>query len=308
MVARAGGGSLLVAGALVAAAAWVHARGSRSALPPAVETVIVTTQLERAVALPPTDVLVVGDSSALMGVDPVALGAELGGRHVELLATLTWVGPAGYAALVDRVFSKQHPGTIVVLMVALSLDENFYRATGYEAMVLQDLRGPARIPRQLADFGDGLFLEVVQPAVDFWLPGTFGRRYGTPEDLAAFIRGHQGACIDPNHYVPPGRTISFQLSEATERRMTVLGDTLARALPATAHFGMTPLPESEVGVDTAESRARTIVAARTALRLAREAVLDLPLALPDADFATSGHLGASGRGPFTAALASALSR
>jgi hypothetical protein len=309
MVARAGAGPVLVAALIVGAAAWVHGHRPRQELPPSVETLIVIAQRERAVALPPTDVLVVGDSSALMGVDPVALGARIGDRHVESLAVLAWVGPAGYAALLDRVLAKQHPGTVVVLMNAagLELSEEVYDSTGYEAMVLRDLPGPERQQRQLADVGDGLFFEVIQPAVDFWLPGSFGRTYGTPEDFVAFIRGHQGAAIDPNRYDYHGRTVTFRLSEATERRMAALRDALTRTLPATVRFGVTPVPESEVRADSSQSRAPTIEAARTALGLARDATLDLPLALPDADFATPTHLGPPGRGPFVEALAKALS-
>jgi hypothetical protein len=301
-----------VGATIVLAAAALHRAHPAPVRPLSVEELLVLAQRERAGALPPTDVLILGDSSALMDVDPVALGEDLGHAHVESLATLAWVGPAGYAHILRQVLATQRPARIVILMngTGLQQEEAIYAGTGYEAMVLSDLPGPGYARRQqlAADVRDGLFLESMQSVVDFPLPGSYGRTYGTPDDLVTYIRQHQGGLVDPNHYSGKRQEYVFRLSEATASRLATLREALALAAPSRVSFGITPVPDNEVGARTAESRAAVLAGVGRALDLPDDALLDLPLSMFDADFATSSHLGGAARRVFTELVARAVAR
>jgi hypothetical protein len=96
---------------LVSGGAW----NAIEPVPPSqsLENVIVEAQIARAQAGRAVDLLIVGDSSALMGIDAPVLGAKLGGARVESLALFGSVGPAGYAALLDVRRFKRRTATLM---------------------------------------------------------------------------------------------------------------------------------------------------------------------------------------------------
>jgi hypothetical protein len=285
VVLRAAGPALLV-GAVVLGLLHVVARPLPAPAPRDLEGVIVSTQIARARAMKSARLLLVGDSSALMGIDAAALGPG-----VESLATIGYVGPAGFAHLARQV---EAPSVVVILHGAsLSVPEATFAKRGFERLVLGETR-PVR-------FRDAIFERLFAPALDLPLPGRYGARYGRPDRLAAALETGHGTVVDPNHFTPD-RTPPFRFVLAPEvaTRLDVLAEALAGRR---VWFALAPLPASRVDAETLATH--DAVAAEVARRL-RARLLPLPVSLPDDRFATATHLDARGRAELTALLARLL--
>jgi hypothetical protein len=293
----------LVAGALFLVVAWAGARllPAPSALD--LEGIVVDGQRARAGTIGDVDVLILGDSSALMGVDAVALGLALGGARVESLATIGYVGPAGFARLLEDFTARGRRARTVVLMmhgVSLALPESLFVHKGFEARVAGS--GPA--PRSpVRRFLDQLYARLVAPVLDLPLPGAFGQHYGRPDALADALREGHGSLVDPNRYAAKTERFSFVLSEAVASRLDTFRAAAPRLGVSDLRVVVAPLPASVVDDQTRSTHAAVAVAFA---RRAGGELVPLPPSRPDEDFATLTHLSAAGRARFTASLANAL--
>src|SRR5262249_10896082 len=140
------------------------------------------------------------------------------------------------------------------------------------------------------------------PLLDLPLPGSFGRSYGRPADLAAALRLGHGTLVDPNALVrSPADPFRFRLSGAVAARLDAFASTCARLGVGKLFVVIAPIPESRVGAETLTTRAAAATA--VAERLEGAVLLPLPASMPDADFASLTHLNAAGRARYTALLA-----
>jgi hypothetical protein len=272
------------------------------------EPVVVGEQIKRATTVPRADLLILGDSSALTGVNARLLGDALGVR-VESLATLGWVGPAAYARLLERVAERTGPPAAVLLLMCgegLRVDERTYVSHGFERSVMDGLRPQAAAAPQPAL--DRIYDRLMVPLVDPPLPGRLGFYYGWAADLSGTLARDRGTVVDPT--LPDvgslRRAYRFELYPPVEDRLLVLGKALAATHTARALVALSPLPDSGVGPLTEGSRASVLERVVHALGLPAEAAVASPMALPMAEFATFTHLSAHGRETYTAALARAL--
>jgi hypothetical protein len=269
---------------------------------PDLESIIVEGQRARAHTISDLDLLVIGDSSALMDVDAVRLGTALGGKRVESLATIGYVGPAGYARLLADYASAGHPvPTVIVLMhgVSLALSNSEIGERGFEAMVLE----PARrcLPGTAQNV---IYQHVLAPALDLPLPGAYGRFYGGAAGLVAALRDNHGTLIDPNELPARPAAVPFLLSTGVATRLEVLRRTLALIRPRRVVVAVSPIPARAVGSRTEAKR--EVLSAQLAGRIGAETPLNLPSYLSDELFASVTHLNAGGRRIYTDLLAAEL--
>ncbi len=269
------------------------------------ESVIVTAQIERARTIPPADVLILGDSSALMGVDAGELGRLLG-RRVESLATLAWVGPAGYARLIDE-YAARHPlATLILLFHPGSLDitEAAFEINGYEREVLGM---PRRAGRSLFDAARySLYVHTLMRAIVLPLPGVYGKEYGWPDGLAARLRDHHGSLVDPNvlkEEVPP----LFAIDPPFAARLPALRDAIVAAKPGHVYLALTPIAATRLGPEIVADRLAVSTKLATRLGLSPgDALIPLPPSFPKELFATWTHLSAAGQTRYTEELSALL--
>ena len=312
--------SLAFAAVAIAAMAVVS-----GALPPRqgeheLEKIIVREQLRRTRTVRP-DVLVIGDSSALMDVEARELSSVLQ-VDVESLATLGWVGPEGYGRMIQKLSERKASPRVVVLLMCqwgLAVDEATFAKTGYERMVLEDLTddsvdrsatGRREAPHTDAQPGwrgrihTRLFLPLVEPP----LPGRLGFYYGWSEDVARVMDRSRGSLVDPS--LPDLAALSvpcqFELSAAVERRLRLFAELTRGNSAQTIYFGITPVPQAAVVDNSLARRAATALRCLEALGLPASSELPVPAAFPTRRFATFSHLSAEGRHAYSQIMAQLL--
>ena len=220
LVTREAWRTAVVAGVLVAIA-MLATTGGRVPLPANPDGVVAATQIFRAETMPRAELLVLGDSSAMTDVDVDVLGRELGWASAESLATLGFVGPAGYAAMVERLTARHVRPQVLVLLVhreSLVFGEDVFAGSPYERAALGE--AAHTVPSVLRDTKTAL-ASVLRSVVPLPLVGPWGVTYGSPGDLRRHIERQHGTMVDPTPMRPrPGGGVyEYRLSEAVARRV-----------------------------------------------------------------------------------------
>jgi len=274
---------------------------------------ILSHQAVAALRAEPTEMVLLGDSSCLMGVEPVRLAARTG-RSSLGLATMSYLGLEAQGRLL-AAYARRQPGSprLVLLMMhpeALRLRETSSYHEELLDAVAAGLKPPVQ-PGALPAVQRFLGLNEVRDrllsrCVPVPLAGSFGQLYGFSTDLWKFLDQHQGAAVDPNRFsaAEARGNAEYRLAKRIE------GECLAfrRQLPPGTQLavGLTPSPASFVLANHAETV--TGLARQLGDWLRPELLLtNLPSTLSDRFFASTTHLNAEGRRVFTEALARELS-
>lgn len=273
-----------------------------------IENVILSGQIERARTIKNADLLIIGDSSALMGIDAVMLGRILSGKRVESLASIGLVGPRGYAKFLN-IYRQSHGGTLPVVVVlmhpsTLTLNERDFKKNNFEKPFL-DKTIPLLSARGIRD---NIFYNGIKKILIFPLPGSYGRYYGFENKLRKSLLLHNGSLVDPNVFQPGDSTNCYKylLSDAMKKRMPALRKELKRPKTGAVYWGITPMPKSH-GCEETSKQVEAIAASVEAL-MGQPAgnTLKLPDFLNDDLFANGTHLNEEGRNVYTKTLAKAL--
>jgi hypothetical protein len=307
--------SALAAALLVGfAALWQH--HSPAGLPPPrgeVEIEVIRTQMERVETIPTeVDVLAIGDSSGLMGLDAELL-AELTGARVESLNMIGFVGPRAFAAVLDRYVARSgRPRRLLLMFHDQSLNRPPNWRT-WEQMVVERSWAPA-VPAGWFAGVRARLLAGVEPLLYVPMDGRLGDFYGPPTELGRFMRAHHGTAIDPGVRAERAATALVQVRAgyAPTREFLDGADVLSASLAKLDRdrVDLILMPEPDL-YDSADTRRRRDAARDTILsRLQLDAGSQIDPApfLPAADFATATHLNANGRRHFTTLLAKKLGR
>jgi len=258
----------------------------------------------------PAKILLLGDSSCLMGVSAKLLSQELR-LPVLNLATLSYLD-AGANSRLLREFVAAHPGQLRA--VVLLMHPEALRRIGsepYQFAVLTSFLAATdqhRTETAAGQFSCWLGLDIFQGrllarTVPTPLAGSFGHEHGFSWNLEDFMTTSLGSLPEPD---------SAPLTGSTEYRLSAALETGARQFKASVPpgvkllVGLTPVPEKLAGPDFGNTRL-------TLLRqwsdwLGADLVLnDLPASLPDDRFARSTHLKPAAVGDYTTLLARSIS-
>jgi hypothetical protein len=295
--------AVLLLAALAAASTRLRGRpGGRD-----LENIVIGEQMRRATTVGRADLVILGDSSALMGVDAGKLGDLLGIR-VESFATFGWVGPAASGSLLQRFAERNGPPPAVLVLMCgegLKVDEDSFSRHGFERQVLDGLRPDAVAAEPpLERVYKRLFLPLVDPP----LAGRLGFYYGWPEDVIAKLARDGGTLVDPTLRDDGSiiRSYRFELLTPVEDRLRWLGKAIAATSAPRVFVSVSPLAALAVGPLTEGSRAAVLERMVFTLGLPDTAALASPAVLPTEAFATFTHLNARGRQAYTRDLARVL--
>ncbi len=294
------------------------------------ETIIVEQQIRRAKTIREADVLVIGDSSALMGVDAPLLERSLNVGRVENLATLGWVGPRGYSHLLELYFRRGlHAKAVVLLMHGMSLDRPQTQWNNWEEMVLNEDIPAISAGNLMKEIRSGLSGQFFDWAFAPPMPGAWGRFYGTQIELAGAIAKNNGSIFQPllqmspetNRWdeergaknggaqIPTSSDLSYRLSPFAALGLREFADVVARADVPHVLFGITP---TYLSTKTTRAVAENSRVAKDVEHLMHESLgkrvvlLELEPFRPDEYFASNTHMNSLGRDHFTHDLARIL--
>lgn len=273
------------------------------------EHLILTRQWER--SFQGSSWVLIGDSSALMDVHGWELGEKLG-HPVRQLGTLSLLDVTSFFRLGGNCLkTASDPHRLVLLVNPEFLArpagdpdvlETFEAVTQGRPRQVDDPTWPDRVTRFLA-------LDRVRDVVEsrirpFPLRGAYGVRYGF-HTVATDALEHEGGLVDPG--VGIGRqepTVSWTLSPRLEPAFRAA----RKVLPDGTRIliGITPIPETLAGTDSAIRRDRMLETIRGWIGGDTRILHDLPVHLPTSDFAQKAHLREDRRSAFTARLASAI--
>lgn len=287
---------------------------------PNVDYQIVKAQMRRLTELTDGDIAILGDSSALMGIDPAILEKSLG-RGVESYATLGYVGPQGYAHMLDLLAAR--PGSVRnVLLVFHPIQ--FHREQFMEVWIpllhnwnTRQVASPTLAPLELARSLANRHL-VYSP-----LPGTYAAYYGSPENFVRTIHENKGSAIDPGTGLRQRRledvenspsqgyaNIDLGILDITDlyrQSLEHLRESIASLGPEKVYLVLGPLP---LGND-AQAQQRIIgslreVAQRLGLPPAHVILPSRSFTLDNRYFSSTTHLNRHGKQAYTKALAQDL--
>jgi hypothetical protein len=313
-----------ICGAILLPGAIWYAMHSNMIVPRTLEQVVIQEQVRRAKSISGTQVLVIGDSSAQMGVDAPLLTLLLDDKRVENLSTIGWVGPKGYARMLEMYFGRDlNAEAVVLLMHASSLDRP--EGLGWERWesAVVDEHQLQWTQENLMDgirsrFGTVLFGRLFALP----MPAAWGRYYGTHLEVGDAIRENAGSIYEPT-LVPPGalgdsvraslrgRVLHYRLSPSAEGGIQEFARAAASFPVKHVLFGITPETQF-LKTDTAEAEYRSLEERIGVLLRARLGdrleLLHLEPFLSDEYFSSGAHLSQSGRTLFTRKLSKILAQ
>lgn len=299
---------------VLAIATWVRGSDVLGLLPSpralsTLEETILTRQWER--SQKPSEMVLVGDSSALMDVSGSELSRELGVETLQL-GTFSLLQPADFAVLASNSLHRStQPGTVLLLVHP----EFLARPAGDPAMVskFRCIREGTTTVDPEADWGEraehGLGLTHVRNRLEsrghaFPMKGAYGIRYGFSDQVVSAL-DRDGGLVDPNRYRPKPRS---RVSMNVSPRLEVPFRAWRKALPESTRIlvGITPVPESEAGPELGTLRDQALQTLVEWIGGNTQGLSSLPTHLPDPNFSSSTHLTENARDPFTRQLAQAI--
>lgn len=299
---------------VLAIAAWVRGSDALGLLPSpralsTLEETILTRQWER--SQKPSEMVLVGDSSALMDVSGSQLSRDLGVQTLQL-GTFSLLQPADFALLASNSLHRTTQPRTVLLLVH---PEFLARPAGDPAMVskFRCIREGSPSVDPEADWGEraahGLGLTDVRDRLEsrgraFPMKGAYGVRYGFSDQVVSEL-DRDGGLVDPHRYRPkPGLRASMNVSPRLEAPFRAWRKSLPEATRVLV--GITPIPKSEAGPEFERRRDQALQTLVDWIGGDTRGLPTLPAHLPDTDFASSTHLTENAREPFTRQLAAAI--
>lgn len=290
-----------------------------------IDHIIVDCQLAR-LQDSPGDIVVIGDSSGLMGIDSAMLAKQLG-KTVENFSTIGYAGPSGYAMIFNAYRNKHgNPAKLILPFHPVQ----FARDRSWETWV--EIIKSTLAPSQDARERDWLIMwqqlraKLYSSLLFIPLQRLYGAFYGSPEAVKKILRDQHGGMIDPaTGFLPIALPASSPLQAYTlpdsqtsipYERLTI-SDEYILALkilyqviqdygPENVILVMTPLPQAYSAYQDSVFEDYHQIA--TLLGIPDHNVITncMPFALPDTAFSSYSHLNRIGRAMFSEALGKEL--
>lgn len=308
--------------------------------------IILRQQFYRAGNGEKANVLFLGDSSGLMGINYSALQEKIG-VSVKSLCAIGYLGPAGYGKLLLRhVESASKPDYVVLVLSPGSFHRDItweYWVKFLDTLVSEEVTPPPLLPGGLKE---NIFttISTVQNIVQNgllgpWIfkaaRGQFGVFYGTYWNYANAVKTNgclidPGAGLQPSFSHPKINPISDSFPGMTAKDMPILtskhpesatqllleackrlrSDIERAGIDKSRVFlVITPyLKGSGLDAEFQEHRMRAVAGILNELGLQKNAIVQLPMSLDASEFSTATHLNRWGREVFTQILSEALKK
>jgi hypothetical protein len=279
------------------------------------DQMIVLEQLHRSETIK-ADTAFLGDSSCLMGIYVPSLPSRWGSS--EGFCTLAYVGPAGYAIMLDRMIDR---GTAPSRLILVLHPIQFQRQTDWDTWVDvvkdegQRSTTTLKFPWSALDF---LRFEWLVRWLYSPLPGSYGLFYGGEDSFRNIISEHNGSAVDPG--VLRFRTVAeaaaarpsnskptdFLLSAPFMAALNRLGSSIRKYGPQHVRMIISPIPKAYFSQQAATQRKIAAIEIAKMLSLKADQIIDTPATYPDGFFSSYTHLNRFGRMIFTKDIATLI--
>jgi len=282
-------------------------------------------QLQRSRQLGAQDILFIGDSSCLMGIDIPLLRKYLPGRRIDSLCSIGYLGPAGYALMLHNVLTEKSAeiGKIIIVLhpVQYQREKNWdswvdFVADGGHQIKTENIN--AIFPTSIK-FIESQFLERL---IYFPMPQSYGIYYGGRQKFRQIVKD-QSSAIDPirgleyssfadmvekmndnpySNYAPYTYEISSQFGDAANK----LAETVPRFGPDNVFIIISPVPDtmfnssSQTGYDNAVRHLPELLSIPT------NNIIATPPHFPMSWFSSPTHLNIWSREEYTRMLSNIL--
>lgn len=259
------------------------------------------------------EVLIIGDSSALMGVDAVTLGERLPG-HPRVYNLGLFLGlPLDVYGEIAGDFVARHPGQVkAVVLLTTSWRLTDAKPVDIRLNYWRELRAqngepglgsPDLFDRLLAiTESTERFISRGLPFVAHQKIGvTYGERLSAANRLIAF----NGTLVTEGSFTRTGgERMTWKMDDAARDQGAAIRNAIPRGVDLI--FGIMPAPETTVSTNATSGRKDLMLAFNQSLQ-ADALLTRIPATLPDGLFSDSVHLNARGQARFTDQLAHNLS-
>ncbi len=268
---------------------------------PSLGPAIIDQQMARSHRPLDAELLVVGDSSGLLGLDPLAVERELGVR-TEMLNVIGPVRGPGFVRLLENALAAgTRPRMVLFLIQPFTLlHPPGHSHDSLMQAVLTDRWSPIAWDEGVRRVGDlallgGLFEEPIA--------GPFGAEYGNVAELRRSLDVGHGGLLHPGPplLAPPGThgVVDYVLYPVAREDLRQAGEMLRRLGGPPVFIGFGATAESLSFEQQPGGRRAMLDEVRGLLGLPEGRVLDLPAVLPDAEMVDPMHVGRQGRVRFT---------
>lgn len=161
------------------------------------EYTIVDQQVQRIKSGARGDIVIFGDSSGLMGIDPGILEKELG-RSVQNFCTLGYAGPESYGIMLKEYLARNRAPELVLFAfhpAQLGRSKKWEEWPKYIGQAFKAQKEPALSwHRRIKNFFDTVIYDRI---LYIPLKGSFGGYYGSQKSVEAAMESTNGSLIDP---------------------------------------------------------------------------------------------------------------
>ena len=277
---------------------------------------VMKNRFEKALSNDPAEVLIIGDSSSVMGVDASALTGSLPGNPPAYNFGLFLGLPLEVYAEPASMFIEHHPEQVrlVVLLTTFSRLEDGQH-TPQSLAYWRNLTNLSKGPSPAGGDTPMHDLFLVQALGERFLPrllpfvahGEIGVFYGNTVLSRKFLSERAGSAFSRGVYNRNGASGKIRWGvEEGALKQSLLVRKLIPANVALA-FAVMPAPESYVTSDSIAQRRRVMAALNSNLQ-ADYLLFDLLTTMPDGYFSDLVHLNLRGQEQFTRLLAAELAK
>lgn len=277
-----------------------------------VDRTVIVHQVDASQTAPPSDVILLGDSSCMMNIDAPALGEQLGLTPLNL-GTLSFLDLATFGKLLEQ-YLTHHPSHTPQKIVLITHPDFIRKSSASDAHIAAFEHYVAGIDHYygiggVSDPRRWLGTHIIEgrfvSRLPIPLPGSFRDDYGFTTQLLAHMDQRLGSVYDPRELKAEDLRGSADYRVAKYHRRQA-ADFMAQLPEQTQlYVGITPVPESFPRGSFQESYDR-LLADWAAIFPGSTALDDLPPTLEDSSFATKTHLKRTAVPAFTTILGQSI--
>lgn len=293
-----------------------------------VDQIIVRQQFNRSGNGEAANILFLGDSSCLMGIDFAELQISLGSTTVKSLCSMGYVGPAGYGKMLLRqVALAGKPDSLVLFIHPVS----FKRDPGWDVWLeIIDAMAREEEPKQhpYKKISQTVQNGLLGTSMFHAMPGRYGMYYGTVWNFARDVEQH-GSAIDPGtglgpafpHPPIPAKSVKTGQSKPaaeTDYAMNQLFIESLRQLrgnleqagidSSRLYLAIAPIPSPGVTEKFKVDREHGITVILNELGMQEKQLIQLPESMENLEFSSATHLNRWGKSYYTQIFSTALIR